>query len=151
MQQDLVDAAQWLIKNRIAPKDKVAIYGGSYGGYASLAALTFTPDMFACGVASVAPSSLITLIRNIPANLKDEHTRRMAGGDIDPETPEGREVLRSVSPVYHADRIKKPILIEHVIFSSCYSVKKSWIFKEIFLFKISKIGANYQWVLKTID
>jgi hypothetical protein len=66
MHDDLIDAVNWAVKEKIALKDKVAISGGSYGGYATLVGLTFTPDVFACGVDTVGPSSLVTLLSNPP-------------------------------------------------------------------------------------
>ena len=69
MHDDLLDAVNWAVDNKIAEKDKVAIMGGSYGGYATLVGLTFTPDVFACGVDIVGPSSLVTLLQNVPAVL----------------------------------------------------------------------------------
>jgi len=66
MQQDITDATKWLIDNKIAQKDKIAIYGASYGGYAVLTGLTRTPDLYACGVEGVGPSNLVTLIRGFP-------------------------------------------------------------------------------------
>ena len=67
MHNDLLDAVNWAVENGIAQKDKVAIMGGSYGGYATLVGLTFTPDVFACGVDIVGPSNLVTLIESFPA------------------------------------------------------------------------------------
>ena len=67
MQTDLIDAVNWAVDQGIADPDRVAIYGGSYGGYATLAALTFTPEVFRCGVDIVGPSNLITLLESIPA------------------------------------------------------------------------------------
>ena len=69
MHDDLLDAVDWAVEEKIADKDKVAIMGGSYGGYATLVGLTFTPDVFACGVDIVGPSSLVTLLQHDPAVL----------------------------------------------------------------------------------
>ena len=66
MHDDLIDAVDWAVKEGIAQKDKVAIMGGSYGGYATLVGLTFTPETFACGVDIVGPSNLVTLIESFP-------------------------------------------------------------------------------------
>ncbi|CAI2168914.1 5256_t:CDS:2 [Funneliformis geosporum] len=96
---DLIDAVNWAIKERIASKDKIAIYGGSYGGYAVLAGLTFTPDVFAAGVDVVGPSNLAEL---------NELKKRVGG---DPETEEGVKFLSSRSPLNFADKICKPLLI----------------------------------------
>ncbi len=110
MHDDLIDAVDWAVEEGIAQRDKVAIAGGSYGGYATLVGLTFTPDTFACGVDIVGPSNLVTLIQSIPPYWKpflDTFTLRV--GDI--STEEGQKFLRSRSPLYKADQISKPLLI----------------------------------------
>jgi len=110
MHNDLLDAVDWAVKEGIADKNAVAIMGGSYGGYATLAGLTFTPDVFACGVDIVGPSNLITLLETIPAYwapMLEMLTSRMG----DHRTEEGRELLKSRSPLTHADKIRKPLLI----------------------------------------
>ena len=110
MHNDLLDAVDWAVKEGIADKNAVAIMGGSYGGYATLAGLTFTPDVFACGVDIVGPSNLITLLETIPAYwvpMLEMLTSRMG----DHRTEEGRKFLKSRSPLTHADRIRKPLLI----------------------------------------
>lgn len=110
MHDDLIDAVDWAVKNRIAKKDKIAIYGGSYGGYATLVGLTFTPERFACGVDIVGPSNLNTMLANIPAywaSFLDNYKRRVG----DPSTPEGRKLLRARSPLFRAAKIQRPLLI----------------------------------------
>ena len=110
MHDDLLDAVDWAIAQGIAEKDKVAIMGGSYGGYATLVGLTFTPDVFACGVDIVGPSNLETLLETIPPYwepLVKQFHERMG----DPSTPEGVEFLKSISPLYKAQEIIKPLLI----------------------------------------
>lgn len=110
MHDDLIDAVDWAVKGGIAAKGQVAIMGGSYGGYATLAGLTFTPDAFACGVDIVGPSNLETLLKTIPpywtAGIEQFH-QRMGN----PNTPEGLKLLKAASPLYKADQIKKPLLI----------------------------------------
>ena len=110
MHEDLVDAVDWAVKNGIARADKVAIYGGSYGGYATLWGVTATPDRFACGVAIVAPSNLNTLLTSIPPyweSFKEEMYRRVG----DPRTEEGRALLKERSPLSHVGNIRRPLLI----------------------------------------
>jgi dipeptidyl aminopeptidase/acylaminoacyl peptidase len=110
MHDDLIDAVNWAVGQGIAQGNKVAIMGGSYGGYATLAGLTFTPDTFACGVDIVGPSNLETLLKTIPpywAPLVKQFHDRMG----DPNTEEGRAILRAASPLYKADKIVKPLLI----------------------------------------
>lgn len=110
MHDDLLDAVDWAVSNGITAPDKVAIMGGSYGGYATLAGLTFTPDKFACGVDIVGPSNLQTLLKTTPAYweaLKVQFYKRMG----DPRTEEGRKLLDERSPLYSADKIIRPLLI----------------------------------------
>jgi dipeptidyl aminopeptidase/acylaminoacyl peptidase len=110
MHDDLLDAVDWAVGEKIASPDKVAIYGGSYGGYATLVGLTFTPDRFACGVDIVGPSNLQTLLTSIPPYWKsfyEDMVRRIG----DPRTEEGRKLLAERSPLTFADRIKRPLLI----------------------------------------
>ena len=110
MQDDLNDAVDWAVGRGVTTADKVAIMGGSYGGYAVLAGLAFTPDKFACGVDIVGPSNLATLLRTIPPYweaLKAQFYKRMG----DPGTPEGKAYQREVSPLYSADKIRRPLLI----------------------------------------
>jgi dipeptidyl aminopeptidase/acylaminoacyl peptidase len=110
MHDDLIDAVDWAVARGVTTPDKVAIMGGSYGGYATLAGLTFTPDKFACGVDIVGPSNLQTLLKAIPPYWeaqKAQFYKRM--GDL--TTEEGRKVLDAASPLYKADQIRKPLLI----------------------------------------
>ncbi len=108
MHNDVVDGVHWAVEQGIADAKKVAIFGGSYGGYAALVGATFTPDLFCCAVDIVGPSSLITLIRTIPPYwstfLATFHKR--VGN---PDTEE--EFLKSRSPLFHVERIKIPMLI----------------------------------------
>jgi dipeptidyl aminopeptidase/acylaminoacyl peptidase len=110
MHDDLIDAVNWAVKEKIALKDKVAIMGGSYGGYATLVGLTYTPETFACGVDIVGPSSLLTLMQNPPeywASFMPVMKRRV--GDF--ETEEGRKFLESRSPLFKVEAIRRPLLI----------------------------------------
>jgi dipeptidyl aminopeptidase/acylaminoacyl peptidase len=111
MHNDLLDAVDWAIDNKITTKDKVAIFGGSYGGYAALIGATFTPDVFACAVSIVGPSNLITFVKSTPRYWEPlyKHLLNMVGGD--PDTHEGREFLKSRSPLTYVQNIKKPLLI----------------------------------------
>lgn len=110
MHDDLLDAVDWAVKHGVTTKDKVAIMGGSYGGYATLAGLTFTPTEFACGVDIVGPSNLFTLLQTIPPYWEAGRTqmyKRMG----DPTTEAGRALLKERSPLTYADRIQRPLLI----------------------------------------
>jgi len=108
MQDDLTDAVQWAIKEGIADPKRVAIFGGSYGGYATLAGLTFTPDLYACGVDIVGPSSLLTFMYTIPPYWKPLEPiffNRVGHPEKD------KEFLKSRSPLFHIDKVNRPLLI----------------------------------------
>ncbi|MEO7039830.1 MAG: S9 family peptidase [Candidatus Elarobacter sp.] len=105
MHTDLLDAKAWLVQHRIADPTRVAIMGGSYGGYAVLAALAFEPLAFACGIDIVGPSNLNTLLASIPPyweTMRATFTRRM--GDTE-------EFLAAQSPLHKAHEIRVPLLI----------------------------------------
>ncbi|EDM77298.1 dipeptidyl anminopeptidase [Plesiocystis pacifica SIR-1] len=110
MHDDLLDAVDWAVDTKVTSKDSVAIMGGSYGGYATLVGLTFTPEVFACGVDIVGPSNLVTLLETIPpywAPMVAQFTTRVG----DHRTEEGRALLESRSPLNRVDAIVKPLLI----------------------------------------
>ena len=110
MHDDLLDAVDWAVAEGVTTRDKVAIMGGSYGGYATLAGLAFTPDKFACGVDIVGPSNLFTLLGTIPPyweSMKQQFYKRMG----DPTTEAGKAILKERSPLYSADKITRPLLI----------------------------------------
>lgn len=108
MHDDLIDAVNWAIQQGYADPKKVAIFGGSYGGYAALVGATFTPDTFCCAVDIVGPSNLITLIKSIPpywTPLLATFYKRVGNPDTE------AEFLKSRSPLFKVDQIKIPILI----------------------------------------
>jgi dipeptidyl aminopeptidase/acylaminoacyl peptidase len=108
MHDDLLDAVNWLTEKGISDPAKIAIMGGSYGGYATLVGLTFTPEVFAAGVDIVGPSNIITLLNSIPPYwepLKAQFYHRV--GNLETE----EEFLKSRSPLFFIDRIQKPLLI----------------------------------------
>lgn len=110
MHDDLIDAVEWAIGEQIADRDRVAIMGGSYGGYATLVGLTMTPDVFAAGVDIVGPSNLNTLLSTIPPYWEPiMNLFRTRVGD--PDTPEGEALLTERSPLTYVDSIRKPLLI----------------------------------------
>jgi dipeptidyl aminopeptidase/acylaminoacyl peptidase len=110
MHDDLIDAVQWATEQKVADPKRVAIMGGSYGGYATLTGLTFTPDVFAAGVDIVGPSNLVTLLSTIPPYWKPQ-IELFATRVGDNRTDEGRKFLESRSPLTRVDRISKPLLI----------------------------------------
>lgn len=108
MQDDITDGVQWLIKQGIADPKKIGIYGASYGGYATLAGIAFTPDLYAAAVDYCGVSNIFTLLKTIPpyweTQVKMFHER--VG---DPE--KDKELLTKISPVFHADKIKTPLFV----------------------------------------
>lgn len=110
MHDDLIDGVNWAVEEGIADPERVAIFGGSYGGYATLVGLTHTPETFACGVDIVGSSNLKTLVESIPPywqSMIEVFANRMG----DHRTEEGRALLRERSPLTYADRIRRPLLI----------------------------------------
>jgi dipeptidyl aminopeptidase/acylaminoacyl peptidase len=108
MHDDLIDAVNWIVKEGVADPKKIAIMGGSYGGYATLVGLTFTPDVFCCGVDIVGPSNIVSLLKTIPPYWKP--MLAMFGKRVgDPEKDE--EFLKAHSPLFKVDQIKAPLLI----------------------------------------
>jgi dipeptidyl aminopeptidase/acylaminoacyl peptidase len=108
MHDDLIDAKNWAVKQGYSDPKRFAIMGGSYGGYATLVGLAFTPEEFTCGVDIVGPSNLVTLLKTIPpywAPMMAMFSKRV--GSLDKE----EDFLRSRSPLFKADRITKPLLI----------------------------------------
>ena len=108
MQDDISDGVKWLIKEGIADPKRVGIYGGSYGGYATLAGLTFTPDLYAAGVDYVGVSNIFTFIKAFPPYWKPylEMVYEMVGH---PE--KDKDLLTAASPFFHSKNIKAPLLI----------------------------------------
>ena len=110
MQDDITWGAKYLISNGISNKDKVAIMGGSYGGYATLAGLAFTPNLYACGVDIVGPSNIFTLLESVPAYW--ESGRAFLYGMVgDPNTEAGKKLIHDASPIFSAEKIVRPLLI----------------------------------------
>ena len=110
MQHDITDGVNYLIERGIADRDRVAIFGISYGGYATLAGLAFTPELYAAGVSYVGPSNLITLFKSVPPYweaFRAELKLRMG----EPNTPAGREQLKRRSPLFSAQKITAPLMV----------------------------------------
>jgi dipeptidyl aminopeptidase/acylaminoacyl peptidase len=108
MHDDLIDAVEWIVKQGVANPKKVAIMGGSYGGYATLVGLTFTPDVFACGVDIVGPSNIVSLLKTIPPYWKPmQAVFSQRVGDLQKD----EAFLKERSPLFKVDKIKAPLLI----------------------------------------
>jgi dipeptidyl aminopeptidase/acylaminoacyl peptidase len=110
MQDDITWGAKYLVQKEIADPKRIGIMGGSYGGYATLAGVAFTPDLYAAAVSLVGPSNLITLLDSIPPYWEQIRTmfyKRMG----DPRTPEGKAQLERQSPLNSAAKIKTPLMV----------------------------------------
>lgn len=110
MQDDVTDGVAWLVDQGIADSSRIAIYGGSYGGYCTLAGITFTPDLYACAIDYVGVSNLFTFMETIPPywELYLKMLHEMVG---DPSDSIDNARLKATSPVFHVDKIKAPLLI----------------------------------------
>jgi len=110
MHDDLIDAVDWAVAQGYADAKKVAIYGGSYGGYSALAGVTFTPEKFACSVDIVGPSNIRTLLATIPPYWKPMLAQfSVRVGDVN--DPKDADLVKSASPLFKADKIVRPLLI----------------------------------------
>lgn len=110
MQNDLLDAVNWAVKQGVADPKRVAIFGYSYGGYATLAGLAFSPEVFTCGVDVFGPSNLLTLLASTPPQWHTMRSMLSARvGNVD--APQDQAMLRDASPLFKADRITRPLLI----------------------------------------
>ncbi len=108
MQDDLTDGVKWLVDQGIVDPGRVGIYGASYGGYAALAGLTFTPEVYACGISYVGPSNLFTLLDSIPPYWRPFREKMyLTIGD----PVKDKDLLEEVSPYFHADRIRAPLFV----------------------------------------
>jgi dipeptidyl aminopeptidase/acylaminoacyl peptidase len=110
MHQDVLDARQWAIDAGITTPDRVAIMGGSYGGYETLVGMTMAPEKFVAGVDIFGPSNLVTLFESIPPYWKPR-LELMAARLGDARTQAGRELLEKRSPLTYANQIRHPLLI----------------------------------------
>jgi len=110
MTLDLADCVQWAVRQGIADSTRVAIYGGSYGGYVTLCGITFTPQVYSCAVDVVGPSNLRTLVGTFPPYWKARRKRWLLRmGDVVADSVWNQRI----SPLYHADQVRAPLLIGH--------------------------------------
>ena len=108
MQNDITDGVEWLINQGIADPKRIAIYGASYGGYATLAGVTFTPDLYACAIDYVGVANLFTFMQTIPPYWKPllDMMYEMVGDPV-----KDKEMMEKYSPVFHVDQIKAPLFV----------------------------------------
>jgi dipeptidyl aminopeptidase/acylaminoacyl peptidase len=108
MQNDITDGVQWLIAQGIADPKRVGIYGGSYGGYATLAGVTFTPDLYAAAVDYVGVANLLTFMSTIPPYWEPQRQQMY---DMVGHPEKELELMKAASPVFHVDKIKTPLFV----------------------------------------
>ena len=140
MHDDLIDAVRWAVKQGFADESRIAIYGGSYGGYATLVGLTFTPDVFACGIDIFGPSNLVSLMQNFPQWWKFGLPQwREYVGNID--DPQDVEIMKAKSPFFKVDKIMRPLLIIYGSGDQRVSKKES----EKMIAVLQKAGKQVEW------
>jgi dipeptidyl aminopeptidase/acylaminoacyl peptidase len=141
IQDDITDGVNWLIDEGIADPERVGIYGGSYGGYCTLAGVAFTPDLYACGVDYVGISSWFTILEGIPPYWEPmrEMFYEMVG---DPE--KDRELLEKTSPLFHADKIKAPLFVAQGANDPRVNIKES----DQIVDALKKRGVEVEYMIK---
>jgi dipeptidyl aminopeptidase/acylaminoacyl peptidase len=112
MHDDLIDAVRWAVAEGVADPERVAIAGASYGGYATLVGMTFTPETFACGIDTVGMSNLVTMLEAVPPYWRP-FMAFMHKHYGDPGNPEDRQRLEAQSPLFRADKLARPLLVIH--------------------------------------
>ena len=145
MQDDITDGVEWLIKEGVVDKNRVCLYAGSYGGYATLWGLIKTPDLYKCGVAFVAVTDINLLfggdwydLVGSPYRWMDYEAKDIIG---DPKTD--AEKFKSVSPLANADKLKAPVLLAYGGRDHRVPIKHGDEFREA----LDKYGKTYEWVL----
>ncbi len=110
MHTDLIDGVQWVLDQGIADPQKIGIFGGSYGGYSTLVGLTFTPEVFACGVDLVGMSNLVSLLESVPLYWKNymHYWYKYVGN---PDIPSDRKIMKDKSPLFRVDQVQRPLFI----------------------------------------
>lgn len=140
MQDDITYGVKYLVDNAIADPHKIGIMGGSYGGYATLAGVTFTPQLYRAAISIVGPSSLITLLESIPPYW-EAYRKTLYARIADPNTQDGLQYLHDASPLHHIDKIITPLMI--VQGANDPRVKKSESDQIVAAMKNSKIPYTY--------
>ena len=141
MQDDISDAVKWAIDEGIADQDRVCIYGGSYGGYATMAGMTMTPELYKCGINYVGVTDIALLFETMPKrwNLGREQMKQQVG---DPKTE--KEMLAEASPLNHVENIKAPIFIVHGRKDPRVSIKHATRLRK----EMDKHNKPYEWMVK---
>ena len=141
MQDDITDGVNWLIQQKIANPKRIGIYGGSYGGYATLAGLTFTPELYACGVDYVGVSNLFTFMKSVPAYWKPflQELYEQVGDPV-----KDKDLLTAASPVFHVDKIRAPLFVAQGAKDPRVNINESNQIVEA----LKKRGVNVQYMVK---
>ena len=142
MQDDITDGVQWLISEGIVDKDRICLFGGSYGGYASLWGLMKTPELYRCGIAAFAVTDIEQLFEfNARARARSEWIQFAGKVRIgDPNTE--RDKFRQVSPLYQAERLKAPVLLVYGEADQVVPLKYGSAFRSA----LDRSGKKYEWV-----
>jgi dipeptidyl aminopeptidase/acylaminoacyl peptidase len=111
MHDDLIDAVDWAVKEGYADRDRVAIFGGSYGGYAALVGVTFTPDVFAAAIDYVGISSLANFMRTLPAIARPHLANNWHLFVGNPDDPDQEADMLARSPITKVDQIRTPLMV----------------------------------------
>ena len=141
MQDDISDAVKWAVAEGIADEDRVCIYGGSYGGYATMAGMTSTPELYKCGINYVGVTDIALLFETMPKrwNLGAEQMKQQVG---DPKTES--EMLAQASPLNHVENIKAPIFIVHGRKDPRVNIKHATLLRK----EMDKHNKAYEWMVK---
>jgi len=140
MQHDITDGVQWAIKEGFADPEKVCIYGGSYGGYATMAGLTFTPDLYKCGINYVGVTDIELLFDTMPEawELAEDVMKEQIGN------PDDEKFMRSISPLHHVENIKAPLLIIHGKQDPRVNIKHATKLRS----RMDDLNKPYEWLVK---
>jgi dipeptidyl aminopeptidase/acylaminoacyl peptidase len=143
MQDDITDGVEWLIRQGVVDKDRICLYGGSYGGYATLWGLIKTPDLYKCGVASVAVSDVSMLFELDWDDLARSSYFDYAVKDVIGDREKDADKFRSVSPLFNAERLKAPVLLAYGGRDRRVPIKHGDQFRAA----LDKYGKTYEWVV----
>lgn len=142
MQNDITDSVQWAIDQGVADPERICIYGGSYGGYATMAGLAFTPDLYKCGINYVGVTDIPLLLKTAPDAwaASEEQMKIMIG---DPKAED--EFLEQWSPSNHADKIKAPVFLAYGLKDPRVNIKHLKVMEK----SMDKAGVKYETMIKT--
>jgi dipeptidyl aminopeptidase/acylaminoacyl peptidase len=143
MQDDITDGVEWLIKEGVVDKDRICLYGGSYGGYATLWGLIKTQDLYKCGVAYVAVTDVNLLFDVNWADLTRSPFLDYGAKEVIGDPDKDAEKFRSVSPLANADKLKAPVLLAYGGSDNRVPIKHGNEFRAA----LDKYGKTYEWVV----